>query len=128
MFATPNRKKVNTNSKGLILEPMTCSATRFSVPMVTDGVLAVPLEKSVSRCGYAHVFLCAPHTALFRAPFLFSFPPRTPASTHKRRTSTRTQPKEQTQLGFNSVVLSLAHVKISAQSPLLPLMYFYTQH
>ena len=49
MYAVPHNRSVNTNSKGLILDHMTWSATHFNVPMVTADFLTA-LLRAAWRC------------------------------------------------------------------------------
>lgn len=138
MCAAPHNRNVNTNSKGLILDRMTWSATHFNVPMVTadflTALLRAPWQVTYTHtCTYTQTSLPGTrkrgtHTvALFLSPADSSSNEQACTQTHTNK-STLTQPKEQAQQGLYGVVLILAHVKISAQSPLLPLMYYYSQY
>ena len=135
--AAPHNSNVNTNSKGLILDHMTCSATHFNVPMVTADFLTALLKApwqvwhtNTPAHTHRHTHTSSLTHTQKGDTQLISFsltltPPSKQAHTNK---STLTQPKEQTPKGLYGVVLILVHVKISAQSPLLPLMYYYSQH
>lgn len=116
VFATPNRGNVNTNSNGFILEHMTCSTTRFSVPMVTNG-FSLCCSKVCGRCG-VHTYLCVHLTLSNRGLHNCSFfsPLWTSIYTQTQEEHTHTAQGADT-AGMNGVALILAHVKISTQSP-----------
>lgn len=138
MYTTPHNRNVNTNSKGLILDNMTWSATQFNVPMVTAGFLTALLKTMwqvwLYTCPHTHTHKSTLHLQKGRGGrghrcfFLSSLESSILSKHVHTNKSTLTPPKEQTQQGLYGDVLILTHVKISAQSPLLPLMYYYSQH
>lgn len=80
MYTTPHNRNVNTNSKGLILDNMTWSATQFNVPMVTAGFLTALLKTMwqvwLYTCPHTHTHKSTLHLQKGRggegAPLLFS--------------------------------------------------------
>lgn len=132
---TSQKEMLTQTGKGLILEHMTCSAAHFTVPMVTAGFLAA-LLKSLRQVWAAQI-----HTHTYKKYFkkkkwrggmnkLLFFPLTLPVwvSIYTQMRAHSRSPKEQTWLWLYGVVLILAHVKISPQSPPLPLIYYYAQH
>lgn len=135
VYATPHNRNSNTNSKGLILGYMTWSTTQlcphgnsYSNFLIVLLTAAWKVYTCLHACTYAHTGY--PTLAKgAHAVVLFFLLPLPPLSNHAQTNEiTFTQPREQTQRGLYGAVLILTHVKISAQSPLLPFMYYYSQH
>lgn len=100
---TPHNRNVNTNSKGLILDNMTWSATQFNVPMVTAGFLTALLKTMwqvwLYTCPHTHTHKSTLHlqkgrggggtvaffSLLLNLPFWASMYTQTRAHSHRQR-------------------------------------------